>query len=39
MGKKRQGKTYLFAEHLSEVLSLHNNDPVPEKIILKKIKI
>jgi hypothetical protein len=36
MGKKRQGKTDLFADYLSEAFSPHNNDPVPEKLILKK---
>jgi hypothetical protein len=35
--KSDKKKADLFAEHLSEVLSPHNNDPVTEKLILKKI--
>jgi hypothetical protein len=35
--KSDKEKTDLFAEHLSEVFSPHNNDPVPENLILKKI--
>jgi hypothetical protein len=35
--KSVKEKADLFVEHLSEVFSPHNNDPVPEKRILKKI--
>jgi hypothetical protein len=34
--KSDKEKGDLFAEHVSEVFSPHNNDPVPEKLILKK---
>jgi hypothetical protein len=34
--KRDKEKADLFAEHLSEVFSPHNNDPVPKKLILKK---
>jgi hypothetical protein len=36
--KRDKEKAYLFAEHLSEVFSPHNNNPVPEKTYPQKNK-